>query len=385
MQKLVNGLLLLCLVCGMISAQQPNTGTATMRVNGVFGPAYPITNVQMPRGLDQNLFIQGIPNAPFSTWASLGLFPAGAQTAFGILDIDILTFGVELLSGVTTASGTYILNIPLPATTPIGASAAVQTILADPTSASGGTLTAASGLVVVQGLTVTPITFTGSEPGLFGTLFNYPSGMTFPFYDATFTRMYVNSDGHCSFSGNNGDFTPTPTEFRTGPSRVAPFWTDMNPSYGGSVTVTVDQSPLTPFPTVTVDWVNMAEWSNTGSQHTFQLVLNMLTGDITVNHSPFNGAMIYDQLMGLTPGQSKLPPPPNNQWSAQKNLSALPITPIVGLPNEAFWEWYGIPGAQMPFYTGPPNPWDMAGSSTSFLCLNNIGNPGSNGTYYYGT
>ena len=119
--------------------------------------------------------------------------------------------------------------------------------------------------------------------------------------------MLFRSDGHCTFGVNNSNFTPTPTEFRTGPPRIAPFWTDLDPGvYGASVTVTVDQSGLTPFPTVTVDWDEMAERSNTGARHTFQLVLTMFTGDIQVNHRPFNVAMIYDQLMGIVPGRRRL-------------------------------------------------------------------------------
>jgi len=393
MKLTIHSLLSLCLIAGLAVGQQPNSFTSSMAINGQAGPPYPITGVQMPRGLSQNVTITGVANAPFVTYASQSLASVGFSTAFGLVDLNLLAGGLELFNGLnnvvyrTDSTGIWTQNIGLPGNATIGSTAAVQTLVANNTVPSGASLTAASELIVIQGLTVVNITFAGAEPGRPGTLFSFtPYQMTFPFYDATWTRMWINSDGHCSFSGNVSDFTPTPGEFRTGPSRAAPFWTDLDPGYGAQVTATVDQSPLNPFPTVRVDWINMREWSNSGTQHTFAMTLNMVTGDIEMWHSPFNGAMVYDQFMGIGPGQNRLPPSPNNQWSAQKDLSVLPINPILGLPNEAFWEWYGLTGGQMPYYTaGFSNPWDMAGTTTNFIALNNSGSVGTTGTFYYGT
>jgi hypothetical protein len=119
----------------------------------------------------------------------------------------------------------------------------------------------------------------------------------------------------------------------------------------------------------------MAEWQNSGSRHTFTMDMNIV-GDITVTHDPFNGAMAYSELMGITPGTGILPPAPNNVWSAQKNLSAMPGSPITGLPNEAFWEWF-VPYPPSVFY----NPWDMAGTVTNFFAIG----AGATGAYYIGS
>ena len=386
----IRSLLVAVALAGLVSAQQPNSFNASMQVNGVAGPPYPITGVGLPRGLPQNVVITSLaPNAPFILFGAASLYPSGSSVLGGqLLDVDIDNGGFILLDGSinpttfnTGPTGNFNNTVVLPASAAIGTQAAFQSLVADPTvSIYAATLTAATEVVVSQGLTIVPITFGGSEPGRPGTLFSFvPYGMTFPFYSNTYTSMFVNSDGHCTFGVNNSDFTPTPTEFRTGPPRIAPFWTDLDPGvYGASVTVTVDQSGLTPFPTVTVDWNEMAEWSNTGARHTFQLVLNMVTGDIQVNHSPFNVAMIYDQLMGIVPGGNIVPA---GGWPAQYNLSTLPGTPYFGAVNEAFWEWYGLVG--MTYYSaGFHNPWDMVGTTTNWLAIS----PGvPNMAQYYGS
>ncbi|MAG55568.1 MAG: hypothetical protein CMJ83_04680 [Planctomycetes bacterium] len=390
MSKITLLALTLCVLIVPVGfGQNPNTGTASMRINGRFGSPFPITNVPLPRGLPQNVLVQGVPNAPFVTIATTALATTGVATPYGLLDIDLSSGSAELFNGVnnplyrTDATGTFNLNVTLPANATVGATAAVQSLIADTTTPTGASLTAASSLLVLQGITVLPITFNGVEPGQLGTavqLSNY--GLSFPFYDTVYTSMYVNADGFVSLSGNTPDFTPSPIEFRTGPSRIAPFWTDLDPSYGGTVTVTIDENPLAAAPTAKIEWSNLAEWQNSGGQHSFSTTLNLVTGDIEISHSAFNSAMVYDQLMGITPGLNKLPPAPNNQWSAQKDLSTLNTNPVFGLPNEAFWEWYGIPGAQMPYYTaGFANPWDMAGTTRHFIGID----VGMIGGRYYGT
>ena len=386
MRTVFSGLLCAGLLTGFLLAQQPNTGVASMRVNGTNGPPYPITGVSLPRGLPQNIVISGAPVAPFILFGGPSLLASGQNVLGGQrLDVDISTASFILLDGTvnpafsTDATGIYNQNIVLPATATIGSSAAFQTVIADPTNAPFNTsLTAASEVVVTQGLTVVTV----SNPNNGGSLFDLNAyGLSFPFYSNTYTRMFVNSDGNITFNAASGDFTPTPAEFRTQNPRIAPMWTDFDPSFSpGQITVTVDQSSTAPFPTVTVDWVNMAEWSNVGARHTFNCVLNTVTGDITMNHDPFNVAMVYDQFMGISPGLGLLPPAPNNQWSAFKDLSTLPSSPILGLANESFWEWYGLVG--MTFYTqGFNNPWDMTGTTTNFLAVG----AGSTGGAYFGS
>ena len=387
MKLSISPLIAVLLLAGFVTAQQPNSYNASMQVNGVAGPPYPIAGVSLPRGLPQNVVISSLtPNAPFVLFGAAGLSPAGWPVLGGqLLDVDINVGGFILLDGIvnptvfnTGPTGSFNSSVVLPATTPIGTQAAFQSLVADPTvPIYATTLTAASGVTVSQGLTVVPI----SSPNNGGALFSFtPYGMTFPYYSNTWTRMFVNTDGNVTFGSASGDFTPTPTEFRTQQPRIAPFWTDLDQAFAGAgIFVTVNQSGLTPFPTVPVDWIQMAEWANAGGRHTFQLVMNMVTGDIQVNHDPFNGAMVYDQLMGISPGGNIIPAA---GWPPQMNLSALPGTPYFGAVNEAFWEWYGLTNGTMPYYTaGINNPWDMTGTTTNFTAIS-AGVP--NMAQYYG-
>ena len=62
----IRSLLVAVALAGLVSAQQPNSFNASMQVNGVAGPPYPITGVGLPRGLPQNVVITSLaPNAPF--------------------------------------------------------------------------------------------------------------------------------------------------------------------------------------------------------------------------------------------------------------------------------------------------------------------------------
>jgi hypothetical protein len=379
---------------GLAAAQQPNTpGLADLRINGegAVGP-YPYS-ANLPRGTTQSVVLLGLPNAPFSLAAAGSVLPSGLPLLGGLLDIDRNSGFTYVFDGLNdpsvrlNAGGFFIAGVPFPSTAALGASAALQAVVADPTNTPhGARFTACCVATVAEPIVPVPITFTGFEPGRPGTLFDLgPYGLSLPFYANTYSSVYVNSDGLVSFGGNSTDFTPTPEEFRSGPARAAPMWTDLDPGHLGAVVQvsvdTVGGAFASPQPGIRIDWIQMAEWSNVGLRHTFRMDIDVL-GDIQVSHDPSNGAMLYDELMGITPGTGLLPPAPNNQWSAQKDLSALPGNPITGLPNEAFWEWFGISGGAMPFYTaGFNNPWDMAGTVTRFLAVG----AGATGAHYIGS
>lgn len=373
------------LLVAHVGAQQPNTFNASLVINGSAGPPYPIVGVPAPRGLPNSIAIgSSAPNAPFVLFGAPSLNATGWSVLGGeLLDVNIGVGGFVVLDGIanpaafnTGPTSLFAGSGVVPISTPIGTQAAFQALVADAGAPFGSRLTAATRVDVTAGLTIVPI----NTPNNGGQLFEFVSyGMTFPYYGNVYTRMFVNTDGNVTFGSSSGDFTPTPNEFRQNQPRIAPMWTDLTLGYpGAAITVTVDQTTVNGFPSVTVDWIQMAEWQNTGARHTFQLVMNMLTGDITINHDPFNVAMIYDQLMGISPGQNILMP--NGQWAASTDLSTLPGTPVTGMPMQAFWEWYGLIG--MPFYTqGFNNPWDMTGSTTRFLAIG----AGAPGAFYFGT
>ena len=378
-----SAILLLVMIVSPVLAQQPNTGTATMIVNGVTSFTYPILNVPLPRGLDQNVTVQGVPNAPFYLFAGPQLLTSGAPALGGLLDVDIFSGYVALMDGlanpayVTDATGVFSTNIPLSSTATIGSSAAFQCVVADPTNVTHmASLTAASQCVVAQGLTVINLSVSGNG---FQNVNLSTYGLNFPFYEQNYTSMWVNEDGSVTFNAGSGDFTPTPGELHSGSPRIAPQWTDLSVNYGGNVKCIINQSATAPQPVVRVEWNNMAEWNNSGGIHSFALELYPLVGDIEFQYLGFNNAMIYDELAGIAPG-GNIFAQGSTSYSAQKDLSTMGGTPITGAPRESFWEWFGLVG--MTYYTPTfNNPWDLTGSVRHFFAVG----AGASGAYYIGT
>ncbi len=371
MHRPTRSVVVMLLLAFTANAQQPNTPAASMTIDGVAGPPYPITGVPLTAGFEAVVDITGPVGAPFVVIMTPSLTTGGGTLVLGsqFLDVDISPGYSVLMDGLANpgtfsigASGTFNTNYPVSTAAVTGAQAATQAVLADPTNP--GTfvaLSAASQVSIIAPAAVVPI----STPNNGGALFDLvPYGMTFPYYASSYTRMFINTDGNITFGSASGDFTPTPTEFRTQQPRIAPQWTDLDQSYAGaSIVATVSQTS----PTVRVDWIEMAEWSNAGSRHSFHVLLDMTNGDIVMVHDPLNMAMVYDELMGISPGQNAIP---TTGWPAQRDLSTLPSNPIVGQPNEAFWEWFGLANGTMPYYTaGFNNPWDMAGTTTRFVAV----------------
>lgn len=93
---------------------------------------------------------------------------------------------------------------------------------------------------------------------------------TFPYYGRTHTRLYLNSDGNVTF-----DEPEAATSSRTlgrmtaGPPRIAAFFEDLDPSAGGELRVTANETLFA------LSWVRVPEYSASGlgPRNTFQLVL----------------------------------------------------------------------------------------------------------------
>jgi hypothetical protein len=374
---------LLVLFGTSVFSQQANSSTAFMQVNGQGGPPFPIVGVLLPRGLPQNVTVQGVPNAPFVVFGAAQLFPTGVPALGGLLDVNILGGYATLMDGlanpafVTDAFGSFSQNVPLAATAALNSSAAFQGIVADPTNvAYQATFTAASRVVVSQGLTTLTLAVSGNGSSNVN-LTTY--GLSFPFYEQTYTNFFVNEDGNISFTSGNGDFTPTPSELHSQQPRICPQWTDVDVNYGGNVRAIINQAATAAEPTIRIEWNNMAAWSNTGGIHTFACMLYPLSGNIDLISGNFNNAMIYDQLTGIAPGSNIFPT--GSTMSAVKDLSAMANTPITGVPRESFWEWFGIVG--MTYFQPVPlvsRPYDLTGRTVSFYAVG----AGAAGAFYIG-
>lgn len=86
---------------------------------------------------------------------------------------------------------------------------------------------------------------------------------TFQFYNRDHTSVFVNSNGNLTFGQGSRDRIPS---IGFPPARIAPFWTDLDPSRGGQITVRAAADRLV------VTWSNVPE-VGTGALNTFQVVL----------------------------------------------------------------------------------------------------------------
>jgi len=337
-------------VCTMVSAQQPNSpATASLVLNGLDGPPYPINPVNFPRGTNQTVAIRGLPNSAFYVAGSNGLRPAGALLAgYGLLDLDMVGF-FPVLDGITnpafvlSGTGTYDITVPLSATTALNLSRTFQGLVQDFTSPAGATLTAASRIVVVQGITVQNFTLGDDATQQFSLT---PFGFTLPYYRGNYSSLFVNSNGSMSFENGDTNYIASSSTFISGPPEIAGFSSDLSPNVGGTIRLTVDQTTSVPF--VKLEFINVAEFS-TGAPHNFTITQYSIIGDIVVAVSGFNPTPLIPVVIGISPGYSR-------GTQGPKNMGSLGSAPgVFGGIDENFHEYFPAGG-----------PFDLAGTTLTF-------------------
>ncbi|MES1241521.1 MAG: hypothetical protein ABUT39_07870 [Acidobacteriota bacterium] len=70
-------------------------------------------------------------------------------------------------------------------------------------------------------------------------------GFNFPFQGATWSSVFVNSNGNLTFGAGNTDFSETVPEFLAGPPRIAPRWTDLDANGGLVIAEQDDDDEIT--------------------------------------------------------------------------------------------------------------------------------------------
>ncbi len=107
--------------------------------------------------------------------------------------------------------------------------------------------------------------------------FVFADGFRFPFGNQVYDRVWVNSDGNLTFGeGDNSSFARDLNRFLQGPPRIAPLFTDLDPTQAqGEDGVYVAQIPNR----FRVTWVNVPEFGESNSS-TVQMTL-FSTGRIT--------------------------------------------------------------------------------------------------------
>lgn len=397
-------------VCGVFafavvaaSAQQANTFSAGMTIDGNNGPTYPMF-ITFRTNSQSAIVFNGFPNLPYAMFASpTGLVTAGATTYFG--DIWDLPVPANPAAYVSTAvydgfrqpqyfstdgggTSTRLVNIPGsgtgPGLIPIGSNYAFQAVIVDPTSPFGLSLTAATQATATQGpITLMPtLTPNGDEGNATIQLSTY-SIPSIPFYGVSATYAHICSNGYVSLTTSSAapaaDFTATPGEFVSQPAKIAIFWTDLDKALG-TLTVTLDANPPGLPGFIDIAYASFIDFGGNGFVHNFSCRADA-SGVVSMTHPISNNTSIYDVLVGIGPGGGAQPTGNPGGNNLMKDLSVLNGTNAVGLPNENFFEWFGL--TSMPNYSGQPadRPYDLFGQVLTWFPIGPGALPQSTSTY----
>jgi len=118
-------------------------------------------------------------------------------------------------------------------------------------------------------------------------LYEFPEGFHFPFYGKVYSSVVVNSDGNLTFGIGDGKVGDARTEerFLTGPPRIAPLFTDLDPSDLGGGEVTFESGEGF----IKFTWNQVPEWAEEPplKTNTFSVTL-FSSGDILFEYDSVN-------------------------------------------------------------------------------------------------
>ena len=132
------------------------------------------------------------------------------------------------------------------------------------------------------------------------TIFEFAEGFTFPFFGERYTEVIVNSDGNLTFGkGDGGTADRDATRFLSGPPRVSPLFTDLDPSETGEVTSENDQKR------VVFTWDAIPEWSPQGGRPANQFSVTLFAnGDVLFDYAEVEVTPDDEiqAIIGISPG-----------------------------------------------------------------------------------
>ena len=134
-------------------------------------------------------------------------------------------------------------------------------------------------------------------------LFNFPQGFTFPFFGQVYDAVTVNTDGNLTFGGGDSESTPRDEgRFLSGPPRIAPLFTDLDPEPAGDIQAVFDGLSLT------FHWIDVPEFLSFGVPpgNTFAVEL-FPDGSIRFEYDQILAtpdAAGLQAIVGITPGGS---------------------------------------------------------------------------------
>lgn len=360
------------LAAGAMAQAQPNSAAAALTVDGANGPLYPML-VNVRNNTLSTLTVAGAPTMPYAIAQTYGDLVAPPTVAFGYgyfhLPLSPLPnvfadgFSQPLAHSLPASGSRTFPAIVLPpgifpAGIPVGTMLGFQAIVQDPTSFFGLTLSAATRVTVTAGPTIMNLQL--GDEGV--AAIALPSGLVLPYYGSNYTSAYVNANGYMTLGTSTTGFSSTPTEFEGGPPRIAGFWTDLD-QQSGTIKVTIDSSPPSVAPYLSVEYANVQDWGSFGFPHTFSYVIDA-TGLVSMTHPTNNFVSIFEVIVGVTQGGSAWPAAV--VVSQAKDLSAIQSAGgMHGATSESFSEWYGTTTMPVYFY-GVNRPYDLAGRMLTF-------------------
>ena len=194
----------------------------------------------------------------------------------------------------------------------------------DPTEKTLLTVGAGQALVEIDLTSNEPLKMLGELDDDESVLFEFPAGFIFPFFGSICTEVLVNSDGNLTFGSGDGSTGDRDEDrFLSGPARIAPLFTDLDPSEAGEVVASSDSGR------VTFTWEGVPEFSpEMGRPGNRFAVTLFASGDIlfayeTVEITPDDD---LQAIVGIGPGSLSEGTPVN--LSSQGSVIPIETQPI---------------------------------------------------------
>lgn len=307
-----------CALTGSLTAQcTAGGGSVDLGINGNIGIGQVVT-VQMPSTLDITLTDNNGPGNPFILLAGSGISCMAIPLAWGgSVDLAGISIVADGISPVTVfdfmAVTDFQVSVPANCSQAGTNGPALQAIHQDPTAAPiFFNHTGAAGILYSNAALITTVyDALGDDSSVQHLLGMDPcagyNGQSITFGGATYSDLYIGSNGQVTFNGGSNDFSPTTAEFfsgwNSGLPGVAVFWIDLARSSAVSDSVVITEDLVAG--TVSVDYKNQEFWSSQTPAGDFSctfgaLGIDTLTIDLTAT---LPGAVSdADPIVGVTDG-----------------------------------------------------------------------------------
>jgi uncharacterized protein (TIGR03437 family) len=168
-----------------------------------------------------------------------------------------------------------------------------RSLLFTPMAGGGYTVAEITPQFILPAAQVVPLTLKDDDS------YQVAFGFPFPFYSESYTSIFLNSDGNLTF--NAGDISITARDLGralAGPPRLMPFFQDLNPSEGGTVTAGMLAANRAIFTWTAVPLCCIATLPAPIATQTFQVILSA-DGSIQYNYGAVQG---QEAIVGISPG-----------------------------------------------------------------------------------